>query len=257
MNQRQSTTESRDCGPDAAPPAASLTRVAIKRRAVDGPALTGTPVKPIVVATPVDPKPEAVPARVFPSARKPSDEQSAPSPSNARPPVPDVETTIVQPPVAPSAIIDLWEHLAANRLRPHVSDVDPVSIASQWPNSLLLRVTEIGRRPNMEVAHMFAPTAGGPTAAIPIDAMTVDWIVGLSREVVLTGSPVHETDAVPTGDGPISCGVIALPFGPEASVDHVLCHLYRVDERTIEGDVSAGLGLPPRDRTGIKRLFGR
>ena len=157
--------------------------------------------------------------------------------------------------VAPAAIIDLWEHLAADRLRPNMSDVDPVTIAGQWPNSLLLRVTEGGRRPGLEVAHMFAPPAGGPTSAIPIDAMTVDWIVGLGREVVITGGPVHETDAVPTGGGPISCGVIALPFGPELAVDHVLCHLYRVDDRVVE--VDAELNLPPRDRTGIKRLFGR
>ncbi len=131
--------------------------------------------------------------------------------------------------VAPSAIIDLWEHLAADRLRPNMSDVDPITIAGQWPNSLLLRVTQSGRRPGLEVAHMFAPPAGGPTSAIPIDAMTVDWIVSLGREVVITGGPVHETDAVPTVSGSISCGVIALPFGPEAGVDHVLCHLYRVD----------------------------
>ena len=160
-------------------------------------------------------------------------------------------------PVAPSAIIDLWEHLAANRLRPVMSDVDRITIARQWPNSLLLRVTEGGRRPGLEVAHMFTPTAGGPTSAIPIDAMTVDWIVGLGREVVITGGPVHETDAVPTGGGPISCGVIALPFGPETGVDHVLCHLYRVDERVVDVEIDGSLNLPPRDRTGIRRLFGR
>ncbi|MBO6782087.1 MAG: hypothetical protein JJ899_02265 [Alphaproteobacteria bacterium] len=159
--------------------------------------------------------------------------------------------------VAPAAVIDLWEHLAANRLRPKLSDMDAVTIARQWPNSLLLRVREDGRRPVLEVAHMFVPTAGGPTSPIPIDAMTVDWIVALGREVVATRAPIHETDAVPTGAGPIDCGVIALPFGPETCVDHVLCHLYRVDENTIEGDVIVEDRLPARDRSGIKRLFGR
>lgn len=132
-------------------------------------------------------------------------------------------------------------------------DMDPVAIARQWPNSLLLRVSGDGRRPALEVAHMFAPTAGGPTAAIPIDAMTLDWIVGLGREVVSTGGPVHETDAVPTERGPIDCGVIALPFGPEAGVDHVLCHLYRVNERLIEGEATR---VGP-DRPGGRRIFGR
>mgnify|MGYP006418170527 FL=1 len=159
--------------------------------------------------------------------------------------------------IAPSAIIDLWEHLAADRLRPDISDFDPITIAGHWPNSLLLRVSERGRRPGLEVAHMFAPPAGGLTSAIPIDAMTVDWIVGLGREVVITGGPVHETDAVPTSSGSTSCGVIALPFGAETSVDHVLCHLYRIDEGVLEGETDPELSHPPRDRTGIKRLFGR
>lgn len=244
-------------------PAASLTRVSIKKRVADVPftesvAPEHTPEPPVIEATqPSRPGPEPVSARVFPSARPQPQDAAMPIPANEYQPVAPAEPARTKPTVAPSAIIDLWEHLAANRLRPQMSDIDPVAIASQWPNSLLLRVTETGRRPGMEVAHMFAPTAGGPTAAIPIDAMTVDWIIGLGREVVVTGGPVHETDAVPTGDGPIACGVIALPFGPEAAVDHVLCHLYRVDDGIIEGDVSAGLGLPPNDRTGIKRLFGR
>lgn len=159
--------------------------------------------------------------------------------------------------VAPAAIIDLWEHLAENRLRPKIGDLDPLVVARQWPNSLLLRVSDTSRRPALEVAHMFAPSAGGPTVAIPIDAMTVDWIVALGREVVATGSPVHETDAVPTSHGAINCGVIVLPFGPREGVDHVLCHLYRADESLLEGEVVQEMRLPPRDRTGIKRLFGR
>ena len=162
-----------------------------------------------------------------------------------------------EPPAAPAAVIDLWEHLAAHRLRPKLSDLDAVTVARQWPNSLLLRVTEDTRRPALEVAHMFVPTAGGPTIPIPIDAMTVDWIVALGQEVVLTRAPIHETDAVPTTQGAIQCGVIALPFGTEACVDHVLCHLYRVDETVIEGEAVTENSLPPRDRTGIKRLFGR
>lgn len=187
---------------------------------------------------------EQAPRRTFPSAQRQSAETCG-------------ATAAGHPEIAPSAIIDLWEHLAADRLRPNLSDIDPVTVAGQWPNSLLLRVTQGGRRPGLEVAHMFTPPAGGPTSAIPIDAMTVDWIVSLGREVVITGGPVHETDAVPTADGPISCGVIALPFGPEVGVDHVLCHLYRVDESVVEGEIEAEIALPPRDRTGIKRLFGR
>ena len=159
--------------------------------------------------------------------------------------------------VAPAAMIDLWEHLAAQRLRPELKELDTLVIARQWPNSLLLRVKDCARRPALEVAHMFAPAVGGPTVAIPIDAMTVDWIVALGREVVTTESPVHETDAVPTARGAIPCGVIVLPFGPADHVDHVLCHLYRVDDTMLEGEAILETRLPPRDRTGIKRLFGR
>jgi len=160
-------------------------------------------------------------------------------------------------PVAPAAMIDFWEHLAGHRLRPELGELDAHVIARQWPNSLLLRVQEISRRPALAVAHMFAPTIGGPTVAIPIDAMTVDWIVALGREVVMTQSPVHETDAVPTARGAITCGVIVLPFGPETGVDHVLCHLYPIDETMLEGEVLHETRLPPRDRSGIRRLFGR
>jgi hypothetical protein len=239
-------------------PAASLTGVSIRSaarhsaptsdfsgdatRAVPTPLPNRDSVPPIIEICAEESKPAR--SRAFPSVQ-------------TRPPKTIDATAARHPSVAPSAIIDLWEHLAADRLRPKMSDVDPVTIAGQWPNSLLLRVTQGGRRPGLEVAHMFAPPAGGPTSAIPIDAMTVDWIVSLGREVVITGGPVHETDAVPTVAGPISCGVIALPFGPEAGVDHVLCHLYRVDDRVVEGEIDVELSMPPRDRTGIKRLFGR
>jgi hypothetical protein len=62
---------------------------------------------------------------------------------------------------------------------------------------------------------------------------------------------------LPTAEGSISCGVIALPFGLDGGVDHVLCHLYRVDDLVVEGQIDAPVSVPPRDRNGIKRLFGR
>ena len=255
MTDHDQTTRPDRVKPDHSAPAASLTRVSIRRTARPAPPVAqdqtscrepvvrgnGAGAPPIIeVCAPAQ---SPAKSRVFPSAQARS--------------IRTIDATAGDNDVAPSAIIDLWEHLAADRLRPNMSDVDPITIARQWPNSLLLRVTEGGRRPGLEVAHMFTPTAGGPTSAIPIDAMTVDWIVSLGREVVITGGLVHETDAVPTGGGPIDCGVIALPFGAEAGVDHVLCHLYRADDRVVEAEVSADISLPPRDRTGIKRLFGR
>jgi hypothetical protein len=196
-------------------------------------------------ALPVErpPSPRAFPSRVRPAPSVPVTAQPVGFQNDER--------------VAPGAVIDLWEHLAANRLRPMLSDLDALVVARQWPNSLLLRATDDSRGSTLEVAHMFAPTAGGPTVAIPIDAMTVDWIVALGREVVSTGSPVHETDAVPTARGAINCGVIALPFGPRNKVDHVLCHLYRVDDGVLEGDTDDPTRIPTRDRRGIRRLFAR
>lgn len=199
---------------------------------------------PIALPTPInDDEPSSAPA----FGKKPS-----PSASPVIAPyLPEPEK------IAPAAVIDLWEHLAADRLRPLIAELDPLVVARQWPNSLLLRVKEVARRPSLEVAHMFAPTLGGPTVPIPIDAMTVDWIVALGREVATTATPAHETDAVPTAQGAIPCGVIALPFGPSANVDHVLCHLYRVDETLLESGTLSDTRIPPRDRTGIRRLFGR
>lgn len=238
-------------------PAASLTRVSIRRATQPPPRDDGDDAHNLFGASPTIKMQVAVttdnsspaPRRVFPAANTRAPIQAVPDPMP--------HGIGEDGDIAPSAIIDLWEHLAADRLRPNITDFDPTTIAGHWPNSLLLRVTERGRRPGLEVAHMFAPSADGPTTAIPIDAMTVDWIVSLGREVVITGGPVHETDAVPTSNGATSCGVIALPFGTDAGVDQVLCHLYRVDERVLEGEINAELSLPPRDRTGIKRLFGR
>ena len=225
-------------------PAASLAGISIARRI---PAEKSDPVpRPLSIVLPTpnnDDEPSGAPA----FGKKPT------------PPLYPAFTRYASEPetIAPAAVIDLWEHLAADRLRPILADLDPLIIARQWPNSLLLRVKEVARRPALEVAHMFAPTVGGPTVPIPIDAMTVDWIVALGREVAMTASPVHETDAVPTAQGAIHCGVIALPFGPDTHVDHVLCHLYRVDETMLESECISDARIPPRDRTGIKRLFGR
>lgn len=90
------------------------------------------------------------PARTFPSAQPQSTDTIGAS-------------TTGHAVVAPSAIIDLWEHLATDRLRPKSSDIDPVTIAGQWPNSLLLRVAQgagsrnrcvtRGRRPHQLRRH--------------------------------------------------------------------------------------------------------
>ena len=254
MTNREQDIPKRQAGSSGAQmsPAASLTRVAIRRP----PASDDTSARnddPPRVHRLFDDGPviDVVPVRETDVSRENAD-TAAPSSGVPKGHAPDYAAY-----VAPAALTDLWEHLAEHRLRPRRADIDPVAIARQWPNSLMLRVTEQGCRPGLEVAHMFAPSAEAPASAIPIDAMTVDWIVGLGREVVITGGPVHETDLVPTGGGPIRCGVIALPFGPDACVDHVLCHLYRVDPNTLEAGTDTGHSLPPRDRTGIRRIFGR
>lgn len=59
-----------------------------------------------------------------------------------------------------------------------------------------------------------------------------------------------------TGAGPIRCGLIALPFGPETEVDHVLCHLYGIDPHLVEEEAVPEPSRPPRDCTGVRRLFG-
>lgn len=248
-------TQKRISTPTRPLPAASLSGISIARRAPTPP-VSEYPRASVEKLDPVSRQlPVTLPTPI-------NDDEPLHAPAFGKKSTAPVSTATVQfdpepETIAPAAVIDLWEHLAKHRLRPMLSDLDPMIIARQWPNSLLLRVKEVARRPSLEVAHMFAPTVGGPTVAIPIDAMTVDWIVALGREVVTTASPVHETDAVPTALGAINCGVIALPFGPNEHVDHVLCHLYRVDETLLEGEVVYDTRIPPRDRTGIKRLFGR
>ena len=126
-------------------PAASLTRVAIRR-----PKTPASETRNDRVHRLFDDAPVIDNAPVIDVA--PSDATSTDAPTAARRFDAPTAGTVEHPAglgagVAPSAIIDLWEHLARHRLRPCLSDLDPVIIARQWPNSLMLRVTDVGRRP--------------------------------------------------------------------------------------------------------------
>lgn len=227
--------------PEAMRPAASLVGVTIRRPASGRTASREPEVRPAPSSTPAKTPHPAQPQTV---ARRPEPVGEAGS-------RPDTMA-------APTAIIDYWEQLAGERFRPDIAALVHATIARQWPNSLLLRVVGFGRRPTLEVAHMFAPPATEPDRAIPIDAMSVDWIMELGREAVVSGSPLHETDAMPTGAGTIGCGVIVLPFGGDTAVDHVLCHLYRAEPRR-ERARTTPAQVPETNRSPggrIRRLFG-
>jgi hypothetical protein len=140
----------------------------------------------------------------------------------------------------PDGIIALWESLAGEDSIPALLDLDVARIAARWPNSLLLRATGNPRRPQVEVARVFAANAVPNRAPLSIDTMMIDWMMALAREVTHDGVPVHELDNVSAEDPTAEYGLIALPFGasPDA-VDHVLCHLYRYEGPSAEEEAAS------------------
>lgn len=162
----------------------------------------------------------------------------------------------------PEGIITLWESLAGETAIPSLIDLDLGKIAAHWPNSLLLRASGGPRRPSVEVARIFSVDAAHDAVPLPVDTMTIDWMMALAREVTHDGVPVHELDNVSAADPDAEYGVIALPFGstPDA-VDHVLCHLYRYDGPTAQDEAArAQVERPAPSRSGRKlvaSIFGK
>ncbi|MEK9661836.1 MAG: hypothetical protein VW644_08905, partial [Alphaproteobacteria bacterium] len=139
---------------------------------------------------------------------------------------------------------------------------DLTKVAAYWPNSLLLRASGGPRRPTVEVSRIFSADAAHDATPLPVDTMTIDWMMALAREVTHDGVPVHELDNVSAADPDAEYGVIALPFGSESGVvDHVLCHLYRYDGPSAEEEaarVNAERAQPARfGRKVAVSIFGR
>lgn len=162
----------------------------------------------------------------------------------------------------PEGIIALWEGITGEAAIPALIDLDVTKVATHWPNSLLLRASGSAKRPIVEVARIFSADAAHNTAPMPIDTMTIDWMMALAREVTHDGVPVHELDNVSAEEPGVEYGVIALPFGdPSGAVDHVLCHLYRYESPPDEqAEMSESKARPGTQRTGrkvIASIFGR
>lgn len=183
---------------------------------------------------------------------------------NGRPAGRDLPDAVGAPPVPqpPEAIIDWWERLADSRRHPHIGGLDEVTVQESWPNSLLLRNVGGGRRASIEVARIFLPPAKSGVTPIPVDAMGLERVVSVTREVMETGAPLHERDSLPTMAGSaFDCAIIALPFGEGGIPDHVLCHLYRPGKGGDAGPAPDGrdTAVTPAAATPagrIRRLFG-
>ncbi len=250
-------------------PASSLASIPVRRRRKRG-NLPVPPEKPSHQPQSAPAQPPAAPRKeTFGKARLPAVENPEPlvgatAPTNEN--LPDSATPATEEnqlaTLPTEAIIELWESLADEDAIPSLLDLDVAKVAIHWPNSLLLRATGNPRRPEVEVARIFSADPAHTVAPLPIDTMTIDWMMALAREVTHDGVPVHELDNVSDDDPTVEYGVIALPFGssPDA-VDHVLCHFYRY-----EGAPDAAYPLPePEERPAghkpVRRMmasiFGR
>ena len=247
-------------------PAASLTSIPVRRRRkTDG----------IIARPQAAPRPQPAPEPAetarprkesFGKLRIPEDAQNAPAPNAAPADTPPQEPSVSISPRGtaqpPEGIIALWESLTGDNLLPTLIDLDMGKVAAGWPNSLLLRASGSPRRPSVEVARVFSADAAHDTAPLPIDTMTIDWMMALAREVTHDGVPVHELDNVSADDPSVEYGVIALPFGDATgAVDHVLCHLYRYDGPAAESaparEHRERPASPKPGRRPFASIFGR
>lgn len=256
---------------DGLRPAASLTSIPVRRRRKSGgsdPVVT-RPEKqrrPVPESTdaPVKPRKESFGKLQVPAAPAVIERPDAEPEPELRADEDAEAVATRRPAPAPEGIIALWESLAGESAIPSLIDLDLGRIATHWPNSLLLRASGSPRKPTVEVARIFSADAAHEAAALPIDTMTIDWMMALAREVTHDGVPVHELDSVSANAPDVEYGVIALPFGasPE-TVDHVLCHLYRYDGPSAEEEAAAAREQrerPASARAGRKMvasIFGR
>lgn len=244
-------------------PPASLTSIPVRRRRKSGEA----PPRPSSAVQPSKHDPADAPAKPRKEAfGKLRQAPVPPDPATDTPqdiePVADEFAAHRSAALPPEDIIALWESLAGETSLPALFDLDMARVAAHWPNSLLLRASGSPRRPVVEVARIFSADAAHDAAPLPIDTMTIDWMMALAREVMHDGVPVHELDNVSADDPGVEYGVIALPFGAApGAVDHVLCHLYRYDgpspEDAAARDTKArGVGAKAGRRM-VASIFGR
>jgi hypothetical protein len=137
----------------------------------------------------------------------------------------------------PPDILSYWMNVRQGRRYPSWQSLDPEQIGVHWPNCVLVHCNkEVGR---LQVKYEFTNAVRkvalrGATDEERIDRieftpMVVDWILGLARDVAMSGKPTHGTEQFPSLTGEFPLRLIALPLSDDLrSIDHVLCYIQQL-----------------------------
>ncbi len=134
-------------------------------------------------------------------------------------------------------ILSYWMDIRKGRRYPTWESLDPSLIGSNWPNCVLVHCNkELGR---LQVKYEFtnavrkaalsSATAEERIDRIEFTPMVIDWILGLARDVALSGKPAHGSEYFPSLKGEFPLRLIALPLSNDLrSIDHVLCYIQQL-----------------------------
>lgn len=134
-------------------------------------------------------------------------------------------------------ILSYWMDIRKGRRYPTWESLDPALIGSNWPNCVLVHCNkELGR---LQVKYEFtnavrkvalsSATAEERIDRIEFTPMVIDWILGLARDVALSGKPTHGSEYFPSLKGEFPLRLIALPLSTDLrSIDHVLCYIQQL-----------------------------
>jgi len=134
-------------------------------------------------------------------------------------------------------ILSYWMDIRKGRRYPTWESLDPALIGSHWPNCVLVHCNkELGR---LQVKYEFtnavrkaalsSATAEERIDRIEFTPMVIDWILGLARDVALSGKPAHGSEHFPSLKGEFPLRLIALPLSTDLrSIDHVLCYIQQL-----------------------------
>lgn len=138
---------------------------------------------------------------------------------------------------SPPDILSYWMSIREGRRYPSWKALQPEIIGIHWPNCVLVHCNkEIGR---LQVKYEFTNavrkvalnniTDEERIDRIEFTPMVIDWILGLGRDVALSGKPTHGTEQFPSLKGEFPLRLIALPLSDDLrQIDHVLCYIQQL-----------------------------
>lgn len=133
----------------------------------------------------------------------------------------------------PDEIVTYWSQLRAGRRYPNLADVDLARIATDWPNSLMIRRRAGSRVLEAEHIGGSRPSSSRPPwneddgeTSIDLSPMLLQWLLSLAGEVIKTKRPMGDTESFPSLRKSVRYRAFALPLSDDQKeIDHILCHV--------------------------------